>query len=72
MVTIVLKSGKVFRDVELVSTEGGLVQVNVKRSEVSGTDLLGLVKENEVYNFTEWKESEWWVSFRTEYVEEVR
>lgn len=72
MVTIVMKSGRVFRDVELQSATSGLVQVTMKRTEVSGDELLGVVTGGEVFNFQEWQEDEWWVSFNTNAVEGVK
>lgn len=72
MVTIVLKSGRVFRDVELQSVTGGLVQVTMKRADAEGDELLGLVRSKEVFKFQEWQGSEWWVSFNTEAVEGVK
>lgn len=72
MVTIVLKSGKVFRDVELQSAASGLVQVVMKRSVASGDELFGMVVSKEVFKFQEWHEDEWWVSFNTDAVEGVK
>lgn len=72
MVTIVMKSGKVFRDVKLQSAQSGLVQVTMKRSVASGDELLGMVVSKEIFKFQEWHEDEWWVSFNTDAVEGVR
>lgn len=72
MVTIVMKSGYVFRDVELQSAASGLVQVVMKRSVASCDELFGMVRTNEVFKFQEWNEDEWWVSFNTDAVEGLK
>lgn len=72
MVTIVMKSGKVFRDVALKSATKSLVQVTISRAEVCGDELLEMASGGEVFDFQEWRESEWWVSFNTSAVEGVK
>lgn len=72
MATIVMKSGRVFRDVKLQSATSGLVQVTMKRTVASGDELLGMVTGGEVFKFQEWHEDEWWVSFNTDAVEGVK
>lgn len=72
MVTIVMKSGKVFRDVNLQVAGKSLVQVIMKRSVVSGDELFGMVKGGEVSSFQEWHEDEWWVALNGEAVEGVK
>lgn len=71
MVTIVMKSGKVFRDVALKGATQSLVLVTISRAEVCEDELLEMASGGEVFNFQEWRESEWWVSFNTEAVEAV-
>lgn len=71
MVTIVMKSGKVFRDVELSDFGKLLVIVYVDREGVQGDELVKMVESGEVYSFNEHKD-EWRICFNTSAVEGVK
>lgn len=71
MVTIVLKSGKVFRDVTLSNYGERLVIVHASRRGVQGNELVKMVAGKEVYSFDEHGQDEWRICFNTDAVEGV-
>ena len=72
MTTIVMKSGKVFRDVRLSRFGEQLVIVYATRKDVQGDELVKMVAGGEVYSFKERGEDEWRICFNTSEVEGVK
>lgn len=72
MVTIVMKSGKIFRDVKLSCCEERLTIVYASRRDVTGNELFKMVDGKEVWSFEEWHEDEWQICFNTSAVEGVK
>lgn len=72
MVTIVMKSGKVFRNVKLSDFGESLVIVYTVRKDVQGDELVKMVEGGEVWSFNEWYEDEWRICFNTSAVEGVK